>query len=686
MAQADGVVANGTGAAVRADINDQLAAVFTNHSGSSEPGTTYAYQWWADTNANVLKIRNSANNAWITLRELDGTMLIEDGSASTPGLAFADDVNTGIFSPAADQIGFATGGAERLEIGSSEVVFNDPSNDVDFRVESNGNTHMLFVDAGNNRIGIGTSSAASTLHTSGSSDQTVTIQTTTAGADSRINFRNSGGTDAGGIHYIHNGNHLTFNTGGSLAEQARIDGSGRLLVGDSSSHGNGIAQFNANTDSSTGEGIILLSKGDAATAGQSLGQIKFTNSTGNQAAFITGEADTGWGGSGSSDYPGRLVFSTTADGGSSPTERLRITSSGNVGIGESSPDRLLHLKAASSTAYSGGSDSADYNFLKIENTTDDKSAGIFFQIGGNGEAAITATEVSDGATDIAFQNRGGGVRSEKMRIDSSGNLGIGTTSPVGKTYISGPNVSTFGVAADAALNLAAASGALVNRVVNLNFAVVDSATNAAAAIGMKYTSQSGFGKGDLIFGTRDVTTDTAPSERMRIMSDGQLRTLAEQSAFLVSSATGAGTSEYLIGGQYSASSPGLGTNSFRVYTNGNVQNTNNSYGAISDAKLKENIVDASSQWNDIKDIRVRNYNFIEGQTHTQLGVVAQEVETVSPGLVTESPDRDDDGNDLGTVTKSVNYSVLYMKAVKALQEAMNRIETLEAKVAALEAG
>jgi hypothetical protein len=50
----------------------------------------------------------------------------------------------------------------------------------------------------------------------------------------------------------------------------------------------------------------------------------------------------------------------------------------------------------------------------------------------------------------------------------------------------------------------------------------------------------------------------------------------------------------------------------------------------------------------------------------------------------ESPDRDEDGNDLGTVTKSVNYSVLYMKAVKALQEAIERIEQLEAKVAALE--
>jgi hypothetical protein len=84
---------------------------------------------------------------------------------------------------------------------------------------------------------------------------------------------------------------------------------------------------------------------------------------------------------------------------------------------------------------------------------------------------------------------------------------------------------------------------------------------------------------------------------------------------------------------------------------------------------------------------VRKFNFKEDtgfSTHTQIGLIAQEVELVSPGLVTESPDSDEDGNDLGTVTKSVNYSVLYMKAVKALQEAMERIETLEAKVAALE--
>jgi hypothetical protein len=122
---------------------------------------------------------------------------------------------------------------------------------------------------------------------------------------------------------------------------------------------------------------------------------------------------------------------------------------------------------------------------------------------------------------------------------------------------------------------------------------------------------------------------------------------------------------------------------FNVADSGNCTNTNNSYTGISDIKLKENVVDADFQWNDIKSLQVRNYNFKEetGQpTHRQIGLIAQEVELISPGLVDESIDRDPEGNDLGTVTKSVNYSVLYMKAVKALQEAMERIEVLEQRL------
>jgi len=117
-----------------------------------------------------------------------------------------------------------------------------------------------------------------------------------------------------------------------------------------------------------------------------------------------------------------------------------------------------------------------------------------------------------------------------------------------------------------------------------------------------------------------------------------------------------------------------------IRDDGDVYNVNGTYGSLSDAKLKENIVDAQSQWDDIKQLRVRNYNFkpeTNNSTHKQIGVIAQEIENVSPGLVNTVSDRDADGNDLGTVTKSVNYSVLYMKAIKALQEAMERIEALE---------
>ena len=139
---------------------------------------------------------------------------------------------------------------------------------------------------------------------------------------------------------------------------------------------------------------------------------------------------------------------------------------------------------------------------------------------------------------------------------------------------------------------------------------------------------------------------------------------------------------------------GGNTTRFQVLNDGDVQNHDNSYGSVSDQKLKEQIADASSQWDDIKDLQIRKYKMKEDVANAdadsdslfRLGVIAQELETAGmSGLVTEQTDFDDDGNDLGTVTKGVKYSILYMKAVKALQEAMERIETLESKVAALEA-
>lgn len=70
MAQHDYIIANQSGAAFRADLNNNLAAIVSQNSGAIEPATTYAYQWWADTTAGLLKLRNAANSAWITIGTL----------------------------------------------------------------------------------------------------------------------------------------------------------------------------------------------------------------------------------------------------------------------------------------------------------------------------------------------------------------------------------------------------------------------------------------------------------------------------------------------------------------------------------------------------------------------------------------------------------------------------------------
>jgi len=162
---------------------------------------------------------------------------------------------------------------------------------------------------------------------------------------------------------------------------------------------------------------------------------------------------------------------------------------------------------------------------------------------------------------------------------------------------------------------------------------------------------------------------------------------------------------------------------------GTVYNTSNAYAGLSDERVKQNIVDANSQWDDIKALQIKNYKLkkdvnAEGDNApTYLGVVAQDLEASGMnGLIDESKpekedvalhsdfgtvvegtadngatpiyDIDEEGNEVitgykdiftaGENKKEVKYSVLYMKAVKALQEAMERIETLESKVEALE--
>jgi hypothetical protein len=355
---------------------------------------------------------------------------------------------------------------------------------------------------------------------------------------------------------------------------------------------------------------------------------------------------------------------------SAPANSLNIDSSGRVGIGTASPSAPLTFAGSvgrkiglyqSTEGYSIGVESSEFRFV-----TDSGGAFTFR----NGATYSSATEYA--------------------RIDSSGRLLVGTSSGTGTTSLLVVNGNTSGSLQQAEILLN--NGADIAGEYGLGAIYFGGESNYQIGASISAVSESAWNTGGdttdsparLVFST---TADGAssPTERMRITSGGQAQLVGD--GLLIGSTFASGTSAIILQGYHSATagSQGSGTVSFRIYNNGNVQNTNNSYGAISDVKLKENIVDATSQWNDIKALQVRKYNLKEGQTHTQIGLIAQEVELVSPGLVTDSPDFDEEGNDLGTVTKSVNYSVLYMKAVKALQEAMERIEQLETEMAALKA-
>ena len=191
--------------------------------------------------------------------------------------------------------------------------------------------------------------------------------------------------------------------------------------------------------------------------------------------------------------------------------------------------------------------------------------------------------------------------------------------------------------------------------------------------------------GALSFGTTPAGASST-TEYMRIDNLGTKYNYGTDNHVLFSNTSkGSNTSDSLFYGRYSATGPTNGTLAVVIRSNGQIENVNGVYATFSDLKLKENIADAQSQWDDIKKLKVVNYNYrpeTNYDQHTQLGVIAQDLERICPGLVSESADRDKDGNDLGTVTKSVNYSVLYMKAIKALQEAITKIESLEARLTA----
>ena len=236
MAQHDYVIDNSTGANVRADINSALQAIVTNNSGSSAPSATFPFMLFADTSAGTMKIRNAADNAFIELFQLDGTFTLEDGSASTPALAFRDDLNTGIFQPGNNQVGISCNGTEVVEFGTAEVVFNDTGADINFRVEGDTDANLINVDAGNDRIGIGTSTPSGKLDIQTGTNGNVLIDAEGGSNANHARIVNdSGDLRIGAINTsadtkLTSQRHIQFLTGSSEAEHMRLESDGDLRL------------------------------------------------------------------------------------------------------------------------------------------------------------------------------------------------------------------------------------------------------------------------------------------------------------------------------------------------------------------------------------------------------------------------------------------------------------------------
>lgn len=153
MSQADQNISNDTGSNVRADINSNLSALYSNNSGAAEPATTTAFMWWADTSNDALKIRNAADDGFVTVGTLSATNLglatlasptftgnvgIPAGSASAPAVRRSDDTNTGLYFSASDTVNVSTGGTNRVQIDTNGITVQDRKA-IRFRDTSNSN-------------------------------------------------------------------------------------------------------------------------------------------------------------------------------------------------------------------------------------------------------------------------------------------------------------------------------------------------------------------------------------------------------------------------------------------------------------------------------------------------------------------------------------------------------------------
>jgi len=522
-------------------------------------------------------------------------IILDSGTAANPSLRFEGDSNTGLFTPGADAVAVSTGGSERVLVNSS----------------------------GN--VGIGTSSPSQKLEVNG-----LLRLNRQPNNDSVIYF----GDSANGNNYVYgssSNDHLTFGTAGS--EKMRIDSSGNVGIGTSSATN----KLTVVDSSSTG----IRSQSTTTQATDTNKALHVSNGNATDTFNVS--------------YKGQGYFA------------------GNVGIGTNSPGGPLEVQTASGERIifnsAGGSQQPRIQLVRDSGVdySIQNSLGIFEILKGGDDIYRYASDTHQ------WHTAGSG---ERMRIDSSGNVGISTSSPIAKLTTLG--INSGGEGGNLCLQNTGSG-------VNTNVALYLTPNNGGGndlqrSASIKSRQDQAGNYANLEFYTSQSAT---PAERMRITSSGNVlirRTANTDTATLCVDQDASGGNVGI-----STITTSTGTRYHNLFRNGNGQvgaiSTNGSattYATSSDYRLKENVVDLDGAIGRVKQLAPRRFNFITDADTTVDGFLAHEAQAVVPEAVTGTHNEvDDDGN---AVMQGIDQSKLVPLLTAALQEAIAKIETLEQRL------
>ena len=417
------------------------------------------------------------------------TALKVSNSATT-----ATDANTASAIVARDASGNFTAGTITANLtGTASNVTTNANLTGDVTSVGNATTIAagVIVNADINASAAIVDTKLATIATAGKVSNSATTATDANTASAIVARDASGNFTAGTITATLTGNASTVTTNANL-------------TGDITSVGNA---------TTIAAGVIVNADVNASAA---IAGTKVAPDFGSQTVITTGSALIGTATSLSTLYSGAGKLQAA----SNDATTIQSYAFSSTGVDYSATLELSRARntQASPTIVANGDYIGQINFAGY-NTNFQRGATIYALVDGEPGTAGDTTDMP-GKLVFATTPNGSATPTTAMTIDSSQRVGIGSSSPVGKVMILGADTTTFGTITNGALNLGTVNGTANGRFVNLNFGYDTGATNAPAAIGFTYTSATGNGAGSLYFGTRSVTTDTAPTERLVITSAG----------------------------------------------------------------------------------------------------------------------------------------------------------------------